>query len=91
MAITELMKSRYNMAKDPNISFYRENSRREVDIVQVNPDGLDIFEVKVGKTFQSDFVKNLSYLKSVVPGVSRSTVIYDGVTRGESLINVRKI
>lgn len=91
MAVTELMKSRYNMAKDPNISFYRENSGREVDIVQVNPDGLDIFEVKAGKTFQPDFVKNLSYLKSVIPGVSRSTVIYDGVTRGESLINVRKI
>ena len=91
MAVTEILKGRYNQAKDPNIYFYRENSGREVDIVQTNPDGLHIFEIKAGKTFQSNFTKNLKYLSGLLPDVGQSTVIYDGISEGKSLINIRKL
>lgn len=91
MAVSEILKGRLNQAKDPNIYFYRENSGREVDIVQTNPDGLYIFEIKAGKTFQSDFTRNLKYLSNLLPDVRQSTVIYDGSTEGESLINIRQL
>ena len=86
-----MMKNRYNNAKEPNLYFYRENSGREVDIVQVTPGGLDLYEVKAGSTFQSDFTKNLKYLQSLLPDVKSATVIYDGETQGKSLLNLRDI
>lgn len=91
IAVTELLKNRYNCAKDPNLYFYRENSGREVDIVQTNPDGLHIYEIKAGKTFQPDFTKNLKYLAALLPDVKNSTVIYDGQTQGSALINIRAL
>lgn len=65
IAVTEMVKNRYNIAKEPNIYFYRENSGREVDIIEETPDGLNIYEVKAGATFQTDFTKNIDR-KSVV-------------------------
>ncbi len=91
MAVSELVKDRYNTDKDINIFFYRENSGREVDIIQVNPDGLHIREVKSGKTYQPDFSRNLDYLKGLLPDVKQSTVIYDGESRGDTIKNIRDI
>ena len=91
IAVSEMMKNRYNNAKEPNLYFYRENSGREVDIVQVTPGGLDLYEVKAGSTFQNDFTKNLKYLQSLLPDVKSATVIYNGETQGKSLLNLRDI
>lgn len=91
IAVTELIKERYNRASDPNIFFYRENSGREVDVVQENPDGLHLFEIKAGKTFNADFTRNLKYLSALLPGVAASTVVYDGITRGPDLVNIRQL
>ncbi len=91
IAVTEMIKNRYNKAKRPNIFFYRENSGREVDIVEETPDGLNIFEVKAGATFQSDFTKNIKYLQNLLPNVKSSTVIYNGETQGTNLLNIRDI
>lgn len=91
IAVTELLKNRYNQAKEPNLFFYRENSGHEVDIVQDNPGGLDIYEVKAGKTFQPDFTKNLKYLKALLPNVNNSTIIYDGKSMSKELINIRQL
>lgn len=85
MVVNEMLKKRFNQAKDSNLFFYRENSGREVDIVMTQPNGLDIYEVKAGKTFQPDFTKNLKYLQSLLPDVKSATVIYDGATKGASL------
>lgn len=91
IAVTELLKNRYNHSKDPNLFFYRENSGREVDVVQSYPDGLHIYEIKAGKTFQTDFTKNLRYLSGLLPNVKEATVIYDGITESHSLINIRNL
>ena len=80
-----------DIAKEPNIYFYRENSGHEVDIIQETPDGLNIYEVKAGATFQSDFTKNLKYLQNLLPDVRSATVIYNGETQGLSLRNLRDI
>lgn len=91
IAVTELLKGRYNQAKDANLCFYRENSGREVDIVQTTAEGLDIYEVKAGKTFQNDFTRNLKYLSALLPEVKHSAIIYDGETQGDSLLNIRAL
>lgn len=91
IAVTEMIKNRYNVAKEPNIFFYRENSGREVDIIEETPAGLNIYEVKAGATFQTDFTKNLKYLQKLLPDVRTSTVIYNGETQGRTLLNIRDI
>ncbi|MDE6395714.1 MAG: DUF4143 domain-containing protein, partial [Muribaculaceae bacterium] len=91
IVVTEMIKNRYNIAKEPNLFFYRENSGHEVDIIQETPDGLNIYEVKAGATFQSDFTKNLKYLQNLLPDVRSATVIYNGETQGLSLRNLRDI
>lgn len=91
IAVTEMIKNRYNIAKEPNLYFYRENSGREVDIIEETPNGLNIYEVKAGATFQPDFTKNLKYLQKLLPGVRTSTVIYNGETQGKNLLNLRDI
>ncbi|MDE7386686.1 MAG: ATP-binding protein [Muribaculaceae bacterium] len=91
IAVTEMIKNRYNIAKEPNLYFYRENSGREVDIVEETPDGLNIYEVKSGATFQTDFTKNLKYLQELLPAVRTATVIYNGETQGKNLLNIREI
>lgn len=91
IAVSELIKNRYNTAKEPNLYFYRENSGREVDIIEETPDGLNIYEVKAGATFQTDFTKNLKYLQKLLPNIQTSAVIYNGETQGRSLLNIRNI
>lgn len=91
MAMNEMIKNRYNQAKEPNVMFYRENSGKEVDIVQSEPDGLHIYEVKAGKTFLADFTANLNYLKHLLPDVKSAAIIYDGDSMGESVLNVRQL
>ncbi|MDE5800722.1 MAG: ATP-binding protein [Paramuribaculum sp.] len=91
IAVTELIKNRYNIAKEPNVYFYRESSGREVDIIEETPGGLNIYEVKAGATFQTDFTKNLKYLRELLPNIQNSTVIYNGETQGKGLLNIRDI
>lgn len=91
IAVTEMIKNRYNIAKEPNVYFYREHSGREVDIVEETAAGLNIYEVKAGGTFQTDFTKNLKYLRNLLPDVKSATVIYNGDTQGENLLNIRDI
>lgn len=91
IAVTEMVKNRYNIAKEPNIYFYRENSGREVDIIEETPDGLNIYEVKAGATFQTDFTKNIKYLQKLLPNIRTAAVIYNGDTQGKNLLNLRDI
>ncbi|MDE6287703.1 MAG: ATP-binding protein, partial [Muribaculaceae bacterium] len=91
IAVTEMIKNRYNIAREPNVYFYRENSGREVDIVEETPAGLNIYEVKAGSTFQTDFTKNLKYLQNLLPDIRTATVIYNGESQGKGLLNIRDI
>lgn len=92
LAVIELMKSRFNSGKQPNLCYYRENSGKEVDIVRMEGENLDIFEVKSSHTFNKSFLKNLSYLKDILGDKVRSAkLVYDGEYIPPSIINIRDI
>ena len=91
LAVTELIKRRLNMAKIPNLYFYRENSGREVDIVATTAAGPELYEVKAGKTMREEFSRNMKYLSSLLPDVVSSTIIYDGESHFPNLLNIREI
>lgn len=90
MAVLELLKERFNKAGRPNLYFYRENGGREVDIVSESGFKLDIFEVKSSQTFNKSFIKNLSYLKTLLGDrINKSTLVYDGETIPPTILNIR--
>ena len=92
MAVSELMNRRLNEVRESNLSYYRERNGKEVDIIQTYPDGLKAYEVKSSKSFNSEFVKNLEYLKKILPQQPKSTtVIYDGESFPPTTLNIRDI
>lgn len=92
LAIVELLKQRFDKAKLPNLCFYRENRGREADIVRMDGEMLDIFEVKSSQTFNKSFVKNLDYLKELLGDkIRNAAVIYDGDYIPPSVINIREL
>lgn len=91
LAMGELIKQKYNAGKNPDISFYREYSGKEVDALLPESGGLHLFEIKAAGAFSSDFTKNTQYVSSLIPEVNATSVIYDGETMGDFLINIRDI
>lgn len=92
LAVIELLKQRLNKAKHPNLCFYRENRGREADIVRLDGEMLDIFEVKSSQTFNKSYVKNLNYLKELLGNkIRNSAVVYDGDYIPPSVINIREL
>ncbi len=91
LAMGELLKSRYNKGKEPNLYFYREKSGLEVDAILVEGCSLHLYEIKAGKTLRPDFLDNIKALKKSISDVSASTVIYDGESYPPTSINIRDI
>lgn len=91
MAMGELVKKKYNAGKNPDICFYREYAGKEVDAMVSESGGIHLYEIKSSGIFDDDFTKNMSYVSSLIPDVNATSVIYDGKTMGDSLINIRDI
>ncbi|MDE6436370.1 MAG: ATP-binding protein [Muribaculaceae bacterium] len=91
-AVVELLKARFNDGKDNNLYFYRENSGREVDIIQTSGVGLNLFEIKSSMTFNRDFMRNINYLKELFGDkVKSARVVYDGESVPPTVINIRRL
>lgn len=90
LAIGELLKSRYNCGKAPNLYFYRENGGTEVDALIQTGAGLELYEIKSGKTLRPDFMNNMKALRQALNNVAASTVIYDGEDMPPIAVNIRR-
>ncbi len=75
--ITELIKTRFNKAKQPDVYFWRDNTGHEIDAIVENANTLFPIEIKSGKTITSDYFKGLSFWNKV-SGQSGGAVIYGG-------------
>lgn len=97
LAVLEFLKNRFNLGKDANLYFYRDQSQHEVDILQEFGNQYHAYEVKSAKAFHSSFLDNLKYLKSVMgsDSIVKTQVIYDGeidINAPENgMINIRNL
>ena len=91
MVISELMKSRYNAGRIPDMSFYRERSGKEVDAIVTEKGKRHLYEIKAGATYRKDYSANMDYLATQIPSVDQTTVVYDGPSVPPSIINIRDI
>ena len=86
--VLEFLKNRFNTGKTNNLFFYRDQSQREVDIVQQFGHQYCAYEIKSSTIFHSDFLNNLKYLKNLLDNRLLSTkVIYDGSTELDVIEN----
>lgn len=91
LIVSELVKERFNEVKRLNYYYYRENSGREVDLLQDTPEGLRLSEIKAAKTYNTEFRKNIDYLTKLIPKVASSRIIYDGTSMPPKIINFRDL
>ncbi len=78
MIVIEAVKSRYNQGLDPNLFFYRDNNRNEIDMIYKKSKKLIPIEIKYAKTIHSDFFKSLKKFNKITAKASRGYLIYSG-------------
>lgn len=96
LIVLEFLKKRFNNGKPSNIYFYRDQSQREIDLIQEFGDNYKAYEIKSATAFHSTFFTNLNYLKNILGNkLISSQVIYDGEVEINSpengLVNFRNI
>ena len=89
--MSELVKQRYNIGRNPRINFYREKSGKEVDAIEQVSGGFNLYEVKATDTFRVDFTKNMKEIGQKLGTVDKMTVIYNGITIPGTAVNLRDI
>lgn len=79
LVINNVVKNGFNNGFKKDLFFYRDKSGHEVDLLFETSSGLSAYEIKAGMTYNSDYTKNLVYLKAILgEKLSGSGVIYNG-------------
>ncbi|MDB2592673.1 DUF4143 domain-containing protein [Gammaproteobacteria bacterium] len=79
MVVLELMKFRLNQAKSPNLYFYRNNHKNEIDIIYKYGCTLLPIEVKSAQTFHKIFQNNQKFNDKIAKGcIDESYLVYAG-------------
>ena len=88
MIVVEMLKGKLHFGEQPKIYFYRDKSQHEIDIIQEEGQFLKAYEVKSGKTYHSEWSRNLNYIKDLMPDTIISTqILYDGAFEEMSATN----
>jgi len=66
LVVNELIKTRLNQAREPNLYFYRDSQKNEVDIIYKKGAELIPIEIKSSQTINRDFFKGLDYFRKIV-------------------------
>ncbi len=77
--INEFIKHTLNKGEIPEYYFWRDKAGREIDLIAEKNNFLIAFEIKAGKTFNSDFLKNLIFWNKISGNTPENTnIIYGG-------------
>lgn len=81
MVVNEYIKSRFNNGLRPNVSFWRDSTGNEVDLVLTNGAEQEAIEIKSGATFSDGYFKGLNYWAKLSHATAeKKTVVYAGDT-----------
>lgn len=79
LVVLELFKTRLNQGLDPNLYFYRDNHKNEVDLIYKKAHELIPIEIKSAKSFDHSFLKGIEYFKKIIPDrVQTGYLVYAG-------------
>jgi predicted AAA+ superfamily ATPase len=81
LVVMEALKFRFNRGKRANMSFYRDSSGQEVDLVLEFGQNLFPIEIKAGATVTKDFFRGLRHFAKVNPELPwGNAIVYGGDT-----------
>ena len=94
--IGEMLKGYLNADQNPDLYFWRDNHKNEVDIIDATGSELKSYEVKSSKTMNWDYLSNLSDVSEALKiSMENRAVIYNGETskgtKGNNFVNWREI
>lgn len=79
LVINEFVKMAYNKGEDPNLSFWRDSTGNEVDLLLTEGGKQCAYEIKSGATYSTDFFKGISkWAKLSNTPSERCYTIYNG-------------
>ena len=79
MVINEFFKSAFNKGIEPSLSFWRDSTGNEIDLLRPESGFQSGYEIKSGATFSRDFFKGLNFWGNLSGADStRKSVIYAG-------------
>lgn len=96
LSVMELCKYRNNRGLDPNIYYYRDSQKNEVDVIIKQGHQLIPVEIKSAQTFDRSFLKGINYFKKLAGDrVDQSYLVYSGditqTVSGTQLLNYKNI
>lgn len=84
MVINNFVKYAFNKGEKPNLSFYRDKTGREIDLITETAEGVRLIEIKASTGFNPDYFKNIRYFEKTFPNkVLSASIIYDGETSNQ--------
>jgi hypothetical protein len=79
LVILELIKQRTNQGLDPQLYYFRDSRKNEVDVIFKTGYNLIPIEIKAAQTFNRSFLKGLNYFQNLVADrCSHGFLIYSG-------------
>jgi predicted AAA+ superfamily ATPase len=78
LVVVEMHKAAYNRGHDPRLSFYRDSSGLEVDLIHEAQRRPYAFEIKAAATFTAEMTRSLRRFGELAPELRGSAVIYSG-------------
>lgn len=79
MVVNNFLKGAYNAGKKPRLSFFRDKTGREIDLLVESIQGISAFEIKASTGFNPDYFKHIRYFEKTFPQkILSATIIYDG-------------
>lgn len=76
--VTETVKHCWNRGRRPRLSFYREASGLECDLLYETGHGINAIEAKSGATVAPDWMSPLGRVAATVPTITARTIVYGG-------------
>lgn len=67
MVVNNFLKVAYNAGKKSRLSFFRDKTEREIDLIVENTDGISAFEIKASSGFNPDYYNHIRYFEKTFP------------------------
>lgn len=78
LVVVEALKSRLNSGRMPNLHFFRDSNRREVDLLYPTDNGVIPVEIKSAMTYDREFLSGIHYFQKISASGIPGWVIYAG-------------
>lgn len=95
MIVSELIKQQLNRGLDPNLYFYRDSNKNEVDVLLKSANNFIAIEIKSSQTFNKEYLKGINYFKGLSKNrLIESYLVYNGISQNRTdykIINFKNI